>query len=470
MKGGKRHLVDVCDVNLDEPCQVCRRTEPTHGNDMLACDGCNYCYHQLCLSPKIQGAIPEGAWLCPECARHAARVATAQGKAADPSHRARAEEPTYEVARPPRLNKATRREAAGLVAGTRPTMATVQLLKAAALAPSTQLKHASVRRSVQRFADKYDYDIKQDGFFELYVCHRVQDGLAEQTILDDMSIMKTIEGVKVPPDKEVKKLAQAVRRLAEAPGERKDPITANEMRLLRDQLMADWRDDGSEDSVRRLRNWTHMLLSFVGMLRPGEAINLQWEHVQLGWKEKTPHAVAQDYSIDARPADHDLVHATLWLCESKTDPGARGQLVRVAAGHAHGLKDDPVRLLMLLRRHARPGQLHVFSEVRHALHPAGLCTKTMTNTLNTTLEAAGVSRDRRERLSLHSFRRGGATAALASGETIRAIKTHGRWRSDVAYIYALASDQQAIGVSKTLLGTVGQALRELALQEDEADD
>ena len=63
------------------------------------------------------------------------------------------------------------------------------------------------------------------------------------------------------------------------------------------------------------------------------------------------------------------------------------------------------------------------------------------------LPAAVVERD----YSLHSLRRGGATAAALAGIPMRLIKRHGRWRSDVAYLYTLVSDQELPRISAQLL-------------------
>ena len=47
---------------------------------------------------------------------------------------------------------------------------------------------------------------------------------------------------------------------------------------------------------------------------------------------------------------------------------------------------------------------------------------------------------------LHSFRRGGATAAAVGGAPERLIRAHGRWESDVVrmYTYALSDERWAL--------------------------
>jgi len=52
----------------DPHCLICAGGESLQGNEILLCDGlrCTNCYHQRCCEPEVE-AVPEGAWLCPEC-------------------------------------------------------------------------------------------------------------------------------------------------------------------------------------------------------------------------------------------------------------------------------------------------------------------------------------------------------------------------------------------------------------------
>lgn len=49
-------------LNEDE-CAVCRQE-----GDLICCDGCTSSYHKSCLEIPHEGSLPEGQWLCPECA------------------------------------------------------------------------------------------------------------------------------------------------------------------------------------------------------------------------------------------------------------------------------------------------------------------------------------------------------------------------------------------------------------------
>ena len=57
------------------------------------------------------------------------------------------------------------------------------------------------------------------------------------------------------------------------------------------------------------------------------------------------------------------------------------------------------------------------------------------------------------RFGAHSLRIGGATAALAAGMSAAAIRTAGRWGSDVYLLYCRASRQSAAGVSRLIGST-----------------
>ena len=49
----------------DPPCERCRTT--VDPDETLLCDACNKAWHMYCLPRKLK-AIPEGEWLCPNCA------------------------------------------------------------------------------------------------------------------------------------------------------------------------------------------------------------------------------------------------------------------------------------------------------------------------------------------------------------------------------------------------------------------
>lgn len=443
--GKRKARAEGLRVDEDLPCEICGEIEPTEGRGpMLACDCCAKGACRGCLGLEV---VPTGKWYCPTCSPW---FEQARPGPPEPS--------TFEAARPPRLDKSERRREAGLGQGGLPTLDDVQRLKDAAVAPSTREKMEQVQRSFNKMTKDLNLDPASPDAFALFVAWRVKNGKAEQTIKSEMSMLRGLSGVKVPPEEELKRLSRAVTRLAECPGNAKDPITPHEMLILRREMMKGWVDDGEERHVRQLRNWCYCLLAFVGMFRPSELVELQWSSVLLSWRTGTRTV---ETHVGAGPEGGELTHATLHLLKSKTDPGARGQVVRIAAGAHHDMMDCPLQLMLKLYRHRRGN--FVFEEVRKTYAPSSLTPDPFANAFKSALEAGNVSRERIDRLSLHSFRRGGATAADECGASIREIKTHGRWRSDVAYVYALVSDKRVTRVSQDLL----KHLRELATLESE---
>lgn len=178
----------------------------------------------------------------------------------------------------------------------------------------------------------------------------------------------------------------------------------------------------------------------------------------MSWKVR---GVGEDFSIDAFPTpdpeEPEPVRLVVHLVESKTDPFAEGQRVFIPRSSDRDWLNCPLRLLRELYAFSRGKS--VFEELREHHAPHGLTQNTMAGIFHRALTAAGLSSARLERLSLHSFRRGGASAAAALGVSILEIKTIGRWKSDVAFLYALVSDQQASRASQDLLASVTAGLK-----------
>jgi hypothetical protein len=51
-------------VDVDAPCYICDKVKGSAGNDMLFCDGCNRCVHQMCSGTTV---IPKGMFFCGIC-------------------------------------------------------------------------------------------------------------------------------------------------------------------------------------------------------------------------------------------------------------------------------------------------------------------------------------------------------------------------------------------------------------------
>lgn len=443
-------------------CGVCSFFMCSDENEMLFCDGpgCRNGYHQHCLGIT---AIPAGSWLGPCCSgASAGKKRPGSDATLTPGKRAAGDlgqplDPTYDVARPPKLDKSVRRAAAGLLPGGLPSRAEVDRLADASVKPETRGERDRIQRAFRDFLVEMGEPLDSEGAYGLYLAWRVKAGIAIRTIQKEASAVKKIEGIRLPPAARLRDLMQGVRRLAEAPGDAKDPITLSELRLLKDQLLKGFAEDGKEGSRRKLRNWTYFVTAFVGFFRPTELLDLQWSHVRVGW---IVGGAVQDYLIDvfpsADPGSELPVRLTIFLPESKTDTEAQGQRVYIPRSADPDRTNCPLRLIRRLYLFSR-GKF-VFEEQRASYEPRGLTDDTMRTVFNKALTAAGVSKARLERLSLHSFRRGGATAAAALGVSIHQRKTIGRWKSDIAFLYALVSDQQATEASSSLLASVTAGL------------
>ncbi len=72
---GSPSVLSQCSVCLDAPgvdcascgCVLCRKDD---GSTLVICDVCDYFFHLACLDPPLR-EVPEGAWACPGCRRHA---------------------------------------------------------------------------------------------------------------------------------------------------------------------------------------------------------------------------------------------------------------------------------------------------------------------------------------------------------------------------------------------------------------
>lgn len=428
------------EVEMDAKCPAsgCQRGSDFQSEDMVACDMCNNAYHLSCAGLT---AVPLGDWLCPVCGPFCAARQPRPLSAV-----------TFDASRATKRVKRERREKAQIAEGGLPTLQEVEQLRKAAVSDATRKKIEAVDRSFTSLMQQLGVPRNSGSAVALYITWRVKNGLAEQTILGEISSLKRVPGVVMPEENELQDLTRAVKRLAENPGNAKDPIRLDEMVLLRRQLLLGWKDDDELEHVRQLRNWAYFFLAFVGMLRANELLSLRWTDVSFGWKEASA-LHERDPGVASGGA---LVHATLKIVASKTDVEARGQTVRILAGSHGALSDCPVRLLQRLRSSALTRGPFVFEDLRPTNAPKPLQYATMLHLFKDNLALAGLAPDRVERLALHSLRRGGATAAMAAGASIREIMTHGRWRSDVVYIYALVSDQQAAG----LTGKLVERLRE----------
>lgn len=432
MSDRKRTVGDLLEVTEDVPCATCGSPDFEDGDDIVACDACNDAYHLSCLQVA---AAPKGSWYCPGC------VPTFGGKGVE-------RHPTYAAARRSRLRRDREREAAGLGSGGLPTLDELEALKKAGLAASTRRRIETVERQFERLTECLQLPRSSPLAFGMFVTWRVKEGIAESTIASEMSILQHLPGVVAPPEQEIDRLRNAVKRLAEVPAAAKDPVTLAEIKSLQTATLgAAWRDDGTEDSHRRLRDWTFIYVAFVGMFRSGELLSLRWDQVAITWEGA---GSSKELDVGERGPGRPA-YVTFYLSTTKTK--LDGAAVRVQA-KGDDSTECPAWLLGTLRRLAR-GE-HVFENSRRGDVPGALQYDTMRNAFRHRLRDAGLDEIRISRLGLHSLRRGGASAAAANGASMREIMAQGRWRSDVAYIYALVSDERAQKLTGKLIEGIGK--------------
>ena len=78
--------VDLAHVWQEWPCDGCGRAD--REDEMVLCDACDAGWHLDCLSPALT-AVPEGEWLCPECAvsHRVSSASSKQGQCSDGSRK-----------------------------------------------------------------------------------------------------------------------------------------------------------------------------------------------------------------------------------------------------------------------------------------------------------------------------------------------------------------------------------------------
>jgi integrase len=128
----------------------------------------------------------------------------------------------------------------------------------------------------------------------------------------------------------------------------------------------------------------------------------------------------------------------LRIPKSKTDPAGHGTTVRLAIATAP-TPFCPLQSLVRLLQLVPDANCFVFAD---AVTGGQLQPQTLRNRLRHYL-AGIMAPDLAKQFSLHSLRRGGATALFRSGVRVEVIQRMGRWKSDAVDLYALleARDQ-----------------------------
>lgn len=220
-------------------------------------------------------------------------------------------------------------------------------------------------------------------------------------------------------------IVEAYRRILAAPKNKKEPVTAEDLRKM--VLMF----AGPKASLADVRTVAICLISFAAFLRFDELASLRCNDVKI--KED---------------------HAEIRIRVSKTDQYRDGDSVVIART---GSSTCPVQMLgryMSMADIDKDSENFLFRPMisvgsTQRLHPGGKLSYTRMREL--VLAKLGDIGLEASRYGLHSLRAGGATAAANGGVADRMFKRHGRWRSENAKDgYVKDSLTSRLGVSKSL--------------------
>ena len=178
-----------------------------------------------------------------------------------------------------------------------------------------------------------------------------------------------------------------------------------------------------------VRNFFMLLLMTAGMMRESEVVNLRADQVWVEEFEKGGSALF------------------VFVWKSKTDTAERGHTVVLAEPENSRL--NAVKWFHLYVRIREAARLDSAWLLYNATTGAKLASTTPNHIIKRLLPEVGVKDP--ENYGSHSCRRGGATAAAASGVEERLIKRHGNWRSDAVHLYIAESLANRLSVSSKML-------------------
>lgn len=252
-----------------------------------------------------------------------------------------------------------------------------------------------------------------------YVASLCADGLGPASIEQAIAVIRTahrLAGFEHQPDTTAARLVlRSHRRERAEQGTRTrkaPPITLEILRAMIDATPA--------DTLAGKRDRALLVLGFALMGRRSELAALH-----IGDVDETDNGL--EVLIRMSKTDQDAAGETVAIprgTHPDTDP-VRVVRVWLAALAALGITEGP--LLRAVNRHGRPGQ---------AISPDGI-----NKAVRAAAERANVPNA--ERITAHSLRAGGATAAYKAGAPVSVIAGHGRWaaNSPVVLGYIRAVDK-----------------------------
>lgn len=227
---------------------------------------------------------------------------------------------------------------------------------------------------------------------------------SKSTIKRTVTVIRLAHDARTDPtgDREIRAIVTGIMRKDKRPTRKAKPMTFGDLQAICEALTAN-------DSPRNRRDRALISLGWVGALRAGELVGLNWTNV-----------------IEANEG------IEIYVLESKTNKGAEPEIVAIPYLRHEYSVVCPVRNLTALVPRVETGvRVFDFDANRpvftgNAL-PDGdrMSTRTIERALQRACELAGVEK----RFTPHSLRRGFATFAAARGIGHHAIMGHGRWKS-----------------------------------------
>jgi integrase len=283
--------------------------------------------------------------------------------------------------------------------------------------PSTRKAYESADRVYSKFCDLYGLPTDSDTSVAAFIMVRAKQGYRGIA-----STVRHLLQARPGLPKHSDLIAQALTASAKLLGKvtkAKLPLSLDDLRALRQAIRSSARAE-----PLKLRDWTFYLAGFLGLFRGSELTALKRSEVQI---------LAE--------------HVEIFVARSKTDRFGQGQRVLIARDSRP--THDLGRLLTDLFA-AVPSEW-VFCQ----LSGEPVTTDTFRASLKRYLLASPLA-DQAAHFSLHSLRRGGATAAAQQHVPLRHIKRHGRWKSDACLLYLYVSDGELLAASRALLAAAAR--------------
>ena len=232
------------------------------------------------------------------------------------------------------------------------------------------------------------------------------------------------------------KLAQVLRGIKTSQAETQPQLSRSQRLPITPEILcrikAYWQQD--PPSQDRIMLWAAFLTCFFGFFRSGEICTEKSESF-----DPLAKLLVDRVKVD-NIVDPQVVW--IWLSKSKTDQAREGAAINLPR-----TSDDlcPVAALLtwIVYRGDSPGPLFLFRSGSHLTRAA------FVRELRKALLGVGLDPNH---YSGHSFRRGAATTAAASGIPDSHIKLLGRWRSAAFQVYLKPSDHQMANLAARLLG------------------